>query len=47
MTINIEKLTYAYDPKGEEIILDIPQWRMAEGDKVLLHGPRVAGSQPS
>lgn len=43
MTINIEKLSYAYDPKGEEIILDIPQWRIAQGDKVLLHGPSGCG----
>lgn len=42
MVVNVENMQFSYDKAGSPL-LDIPQWTLAEGEQVFLHGPSGSG----
>ena len=44
MSIALTHVSYQYDsPQDDDPILDIPQWSVAAGERVFLHGPSGSG----
>jgi putative ABC transport system ATP-binding protein len=43
VTVSIHNLRFSYDKTGHDPILEIPEWSVAAGEHVFLHGPSGSG----
>lgn len=43
MTIELRNVRFAYPDAPNNTILDIPQWSVAQGEKLFIHGPSGCG----
>lgn len=43
MIISIRDLRFSYDNKNHEPIIEIPEWSVAAGEQIFLHGPSGSG----
>ena len=43
MTVSIRNLRFSYDKTSHDPILEIPEWSVAAGEHVFLHGPSGSG----
>lgn len=43
MTIQLQKVRFAYPDAPQKPVLDIPHWAVAEGEQIFVHGPSGGG----